>query len=766
MKQRLFVQFLVVLMVGFLSAKVGAQVTVPPEKFVFVKSIGSPPPPTAQSSQFNVPSGVAVGTSLVASGYRARTFYVADPLNNQVVVFGCVLVSSTCVYDTATSTLSTLSCPICTWEDTSPFIWTLNQPTFVATAPNGNIWIGDTGNDVVVEVNPNSGTVVAFAGAGPIPAGTIICSSGSTSPQCLVPGHPNQGQANGKFFAPGPLAVDKSGNLYVADGAGGLLLGWGLGVTVPYGNIRIQKFASDGTFSSSWGSWCDLNRPSSYENGYYCQTVPGGQFELGDGQLAFVTGLAFDDSADFLYVADQVNNRVQVFSSVGTMWGKWGGLPDGSGDGQFNGPGGIAVDPLDHSIYVVDQGNDRIQQFDLVTDQQQSSCPSNRYCARFLSKGGSNGAFEAQFNHAFGIATEPLGFAQTCQGAGATDCIHGFVVSEQAANGNKRVQLLAARTDNDNDGITDEIDTNPSAFSNDFSDASLGFTTFGSIVNRGDQTFVIYNLLIPSPQDEIRVRTETFGGPTPLQLTLCATKITLSFPAGTGANMHCSTPTVVVEEGPVGVQFVGSDNTGVGTTLITGDSLSVDVNTSKISINRNGSNFVFFADMTPPATIATGAPRTPALCSAYFNTCPPNLTINKAAVIPGGALGLTNCWINNRVTLIATDNAGGSRVKQISYSLSGARPAAGIFVGNQGSIGATGAGTLRYFATDNAGNQETPKVLDIFGTPSGAYVSGTWRPIACTAAPTFTLPAHGTVVLDGILTVNGQTFPYSNDFNF
>jgi hypothetical protein len=553
MKPKLLVQFLVVAMMGFLSANLSAQA---PKKFVFVNSVGGPPPPATNSSVFAVPAGVAIGPD--------QTDYVADPQHNQVVAFHP---------NGTTQFFNSLPCPS-TVVGCVINPWTLHGPTYVAVAPNGNVWISDTMNDVVVEVNP-SGTVVAFAGVGPnAVAYTTVCG-GSCPPR------PNSGQGPGQFYGPGALAVDKLGNVYVADWAGGYLLGNNAG---PYANIRIEKFASSGTFLTAWGSWCNLNTPGSFvtdANGYdwFCNNFARGGLVLGDGQLNYVTGLAVDDSLN-VYVADAGNNRVQKFTSWGLFLLKWGGLPVGAGDGQFNQPGGIAVD-LDQSVYVVDGNNNRIEQFDGF--------------GNFLSKGGSKGTFEAQFDNPFGIATVPPYTALTCLLFGPTlsDCTHGMVVSEighsGGTNGNTRVQFLAARPDQDKDGITDEIDASPNTFSNDFNNTSLGtgFNTGGSIVNRGNQTFAIYGELSPTPVDQIRIRTETFGGATPLTVTLCATKTTLSFPAGTGVNFTCqnagpSTPAVVAEEGPVGFQFVGSDGTIATATLSNGADLWVDPSASTI----------------------------------------------------------------------------------------------------------------------------------------------------------------------------------------
>ncbi|MGB8164256.1 MAG: hypothetical protein WCF14_04520, partial [Nitrososphaeraceae archaeon] len=60
------------------------------------------------------------------------------------------------------------------------------------------------------------------------------------------------------------------------------------------------------------------------------------------------------------YVSDIGNNRVQKFTADGQFVTKWGS--SGSGDGQFNGPMGLTVDPSGY-VYVVDIGNKRVQVF-------------------------------------------------------------------------------------------------------------------------------------------------------------------------------------------------------------------------------------------------------------------------------------------------------------------------------------------------------------------------------------------------------------------
>ena len=104
------------------------------------------------------------------------------------------------------------------------------------------------------------------------------------------------------FFWPHGIAVDSSGNVYVAET-------W---------NCRVQKFTLSGQFVTRWGGEGS-----------------------GDGQLNYPNGIAADSSGN-LYVADTENHRIQKFTSSGQFITKWGS--SGSVQGQFNLPIGIAVD--------------------------------------------------------------------------------------------------------------------------------------------------------------------------------------------------------------------------------------------------------------------------------------------------------------------------------------------------------------------------------------------------------------------------------------
>src|SRR5918996_22434 len=157
---------------------------------------------------------------------------------------------------------------------------------------------------------------------------------------------------DGSFMWPTSVALDKSGNTYVADE-------W---------LNRITVFDKNGRCIGKWGT-------------------PGD----GDGEINCPSGLAFD-SEDNLYLVDSENHRVQLFTKEGKFLSKWG--HNGSGDGEFNYPWGIKID-LNGDLYVADWRNDRIQKF----------APDGR----FLMKLGTSGQGDGEFNRPTGVAVDKEG---------------------------------------------------------------------------------------------------------------------------------------------------------------------------------------------------------------------------------------------------------------------------------------------------------------------------------------------------------------------
>jgi DNA-binding beta-propeller fold protein YncE len=122
-----------------------------------------------------------------------------------------------------------------------------------------------------------------------------------------------------EFKEPNGIAVDSKGNIYVAD----------------TGNHRVQKLDANGRFLAEWRG------PSP---GFY------GPRDI---------WIASDDVA---YVVDQGRSRVVRLDGNGTALASWG--TQGTGDGQFDEPTSVAVDAGRNRVYVADPRNRRIEVFD------------------------------------------------------------------------------------------------------------------------------------------------------------------------------------------------------------------------------------------------------------------------------------------------------------------------------------------------------------------------------------------------------------------
>jgi hypothetical protein len=264
------------------------------------------------------------------------------------------------------------SCVCVTADDTCAIS---QAPACGGTCPNGQICGQRSGAASCECVNPDNTCAISQAptcgGTCPTlaccPAGQV-CGQGSVGGGCDCICPPNTlacpfsakwgtfGYGDGQLIGPRSIAVDPSGNVFVAD---------------PDSlRDRIQKFTSTGTFLTSWGG-----------------------HGSGDGQFDFPFRIAVDASGN-VFVADANNYRIQEFDNAGTFLTKWGSF--GSGDGQFNGLVGIAVDAAG-DVFALDRnsGNPRIQKFTGT--------------GTFITKWGTGGSGDGEFYAPDDIAVDGSG---------------------------------------------------------------------------------------------------------------------------------------------------------------------------------------------------------------------------------------------------------------------------------------------------------------------------------------------------------------------
>ena len=178
------------------------------------------------------------------------------------------------------------------------------------------------------------------------------------------------GTANGQFNNPAGVAVNSTGYVYVADSdnsrvqvfdpSGEYVTNWSTSFASPVGIAVNQSDYVYVTVTSGTDEVLVYN-PSGTQVGVW-----GGYSKTGaNGLFYFPQGIAVNESG-YAYVVDLYNNRTQWFTISGTYLGQWGSLSGyigGSANGQFWLPEDIAVNSSSY-VYVADEANDRIQVFD------------------------------------------------------------------------------------------------------------------------------------------------------------------------------------------------------------------------------------------------------------------------------------------------------------------------------------------------------------------------------------------------------------------
>jgi sugar lactone lactonase YvrE len=196
--------------------------------------------------------------------------------------------------------------------------WGGNDEAAIAFAPDGTFYVADPGNHRIQKFGPDRSFLTAWG---------------------------SEGQEPGQFGTPIDLVVDGQGRVYVLDAN------------------RVQVFDADGRFLAEWG-----------ERGFE------------PGQLFGPFGIGLDPDGTLL-IAEYDSSRVQRFTPEGEFLDGWGG--PGSGDGQFAYAMDAAVDAAGR-VFVTDYANHRVQVFD--RDGQ------------FLAAWGEPGTDAGQFISALGVA--------------------------------------------------------------------------------------------------------------------------------------------------------------------------------------------------------------------------------------------------------------------------------------------------------------------------------------------------------------------------
>lgn len=177
------------------------------------------------------------------------------------------------------------------------------KPTYLCFAPDGKLWVSDSGNNRVFGFERNAlGELELMASAPP--------STGLTSPI-------------GGLSNPVGVAVDPEGNLFVVDSD----------------NHRVRKYNAALAYQSDLGTGAGGNAANEFNH-------PRG--------IVIVQRVE-----PLLYVADRDNDRVQVLKRDGTFLRNLTTY----GPDRFDKPEDVAADSRGN-VYVLDTGHGRVVQFD------------------------------------------------------------------------------------------------------------------------------------------------------------------------------------------------------------------------------------------------------------------------------------------------------------------------------------------------------------------------------------------------------------------
>ncbi|HTS18487.1 MAG TPA: hypothetical protein VMP11_13015 [Verrucomicrobiae bacterium] len=309
---------------------------------------------TGSSARFDYPTGVALDTQ--------GNLYVADGANQTIrkIAPGEVV-----------TTLAGLAGASGTNDGTGSNA-RFYYPTAVALDSAANVYVADSGNDTIRKITP-SGVVTTLAGQ----AGSQGSADGTGS--------------NARFFEPNGVAVDSSGNVYVADtgndtirkitpsgvvttlagqaGSQGSADGAGssarffypYGVSVDLaGNVYVTDTYNDTIRKITPNAVVTTLAGLAGSSGYIDGTGDNARFNNPEGAASI-------DTAGNVYVSDFGNDTIRMISPGGVVTTLAGspeipGSTDGTGTAAtFNGPAGVAVDSTGN-VYVADSQNDTIRE--------------------------------------------------------------------------------------------------------------------------------------------------------------------------------------------------------------------------------------------------------------------------------------------------------------------------------------------------------------------------------------------------------------------
>jgi sugar lactone lactonase YvrE len=308
---------------------------------------------TNEVARFNFPGGLAVD--------RFGALYVSDIINHtirKVTPVGTNWVVTTLAGQAG----------IPGGQDGTNSAALFNRPNGIAVDDAGTIFVADHYNHTIRRLTPEGTNWIVTTIAG------VVGAHGGADGT----------NTDARFWSPTGLAVDKKGNVYVADTA----------------NFTVREITPSGT------NWV-------------VTTIAGLALNYGfsdgtnsDAQFRYPYGIAVDGGGR-LYVTDSGNNAIREIVKTGEDWivstlagsGAMGNTDGPGSQAAFNLPNSACVDQAGN-VYVTDQSNNTIR---MLTPEQGEWLVST-IGGEALQAGTADGVGEnVRFRHPWGIAVDAAG---------------------------------------------------------------------------------------------------------------------------------------------------------------------------------------------------------------------------------------------------------------------------------------------------------------------------------------------------------------------
>lgn len=252
----------------------------------------------------------------------------------------------------------------------------LSFPAGIAVDGAGNIYVSDTQDNEIRKITP-SGTITRVAGTGAPCAHPPACGDGGLADTAQLTG-------------PAGLAIDRSGNLYIAD----------------TGDQEIRKLSKSGTITrvAGTGKWC-AHPPACGDGG-----------PATSARLRFPQAVALGPSGtwDIADGGDQEVRQVSAAGKISTVAGdgKACSAPPSCGDGgpatsaRLNFPAGVAVGPAG-GLFIADAADHELRE--VAGGKISRLAGDGSPCAKPPACGDNHASSSATLNYPAAVSSDQHG---------------------------------------------------------------------------------------------------------------------------------------------------------------------------------------------------------------------------------------------------------------------------------------------------------------------------------------------------------------------